>query len=74
MQIDIPHEVYLRLQQRSDDPVQAIREALDSSLVSVIQELVNIGRWNMELGGVPLDINEQSRKLKKSMTRGGAAR
>ena len=30
MQIDIPNELFERLQQRSADPVKAIREALDS--------------------------------------------
>jgi predicted transcriptional regulator len=30
MQIDIPSELLKRLQQRSSDPLEAIREALDS--------------------------------------------
>ena len=30
MQIDIPNELFERLQKRSADPVKAIREALDS--------------------------------------------
>lgn len=69
MQIDIPNELLKRLQQRSADPIEAIREALDS-LDARDRELAAIqaGLDSADAGNVkPLHVFDQDFRARNGL-------